>query len=62
MNYQSRWQSPVVWIATLTVLLSQIKAMQDSGFTPVNIAVAVITIAIAFLGALNNPENKDSLS
>lgn len=56
---QKRWNSPIVWAATLGVLLTQVKMMQETGFTTVNVVVALITVAIAFLGALNNPENKE---
>lgn len=55
---QNRWDSPVVWIGTLTVALVQMKMLYEGGINWYTISTAVITTVIAFLMSLNNPENK----
>ena len=53
---QNRWKSPVVWIATLTVLGAQIGILSQIPDTNLwAVAAAVVNVAIAFFAALNNP-------
>ena len=53
---QSRWKSPVVWIATLTVLGVQLGILSNiADLTFWHISAAAVEVAIAFFAALNNP-------
>ena len=54
---QNRFLSPVVWASTLGVVLTQLAMINESGINWYSISVAVVTVVIAYLSALNNPTN-----
>ena len=56
----SRWKSPVVWAAVLAVALAQwnlLATMETIGFW--EIGSVVLTLAVSFVAALNNPTEKN---
>ena len=55
----SRWKSPVVWSAVLAVALAQwnlLANLETIGFW--EIGSVVLTLAVSFVAALNNPTEK----
>ena len=59
---QSRWKSPIVWGATLAIILIQLQQLSEkSSITAFDIAIAVVTVGIAFVAALNNPTDAKNL-
>ena len=51
----NRFLSPVVWASTLGVVLTQLAMINETGVNWYTISVAIVTVIIAYLTALNNP-------
>jgi hypothetical protein len=54
---KSKLQSPVVWGVVFTTILAQLEILSKSECNAWTISMAVCTVIIAFLGALNNPND-----
>jgi hypothetical protein len=54
---KTKLQSPVVWATVFTSIVAQLKILEDGEITPIKVTMAVCTVAIAFFGALNNPND-----
>lgn len=54
---KTKLQSPVVWGVVFTTILAQLEVLSKGECNPWTIAMAVCTVIIAFLGALNNPND-----
>lgn len=50
-------QSPVVWGVVFTTILTQLEILSKGTVNGWTIAMSICTVAIAFLGALNNPND-----
>lgn len=53
---KAKFQSPVVWSVLFTTILAQLEMLSKSDVNGWTISMAICTVIIAFLGALNNPE------
>ena len=51
-------QSPVVWGVVFTTILAQLEILSKGEVNFWTISMAICTVIIAFLGALNNPNDK----
>lgn len=54
---KTKLQSPVVWGVVFTTLLAQLEILSKGDTNFWTIAMAICTIVISFLGALNNPND-----
>ena len=52
---KEKMQSPVVWSVVFTTILTQLEMLSNGTVNAWTVAMAVCTVIIAFLGALNNP-------
>ena len=54
---KTKLQSPVVWAVVFTTILAQLESLSNSVVNGWTISMSICTVIIAFLGALNNPDN-----
>jgi hypothetical protein len=54
---KTKLQSPVVWGVVFTTILAQLEILSKGNVNGWTIAMSVCTVIIAFLGALNNPND-----
>lgn len=54
---KAKFQSPVVWSVVFTTILTQLEMLSEGNVNGWTISMAVCTVIIAFLGALNNPDD-----
>jgi hypothetical protein len=53
-------QSPVVWGVVFTTVLAQLEILSKGDVNFWTVSMSICTVAIAFLGALNNPNDPRS--
>ena len=59
---QNRFLSPVVWAAVFGVVLAQLTSLSQKGdVTGWDIAIATVTVILAFFGEINDPTNKTGM-
>lgn len=56
----TKLKSPVVWGVVFTTIMAQLEILSKSAVDFWKIAMAICTVIIAFLGALNNPNDRDN--
>ena len=54
---KEKMQSPVVWSVVFTTILAQLEILSKGECNAWTIAMSACTVIIAFLGALNNPND-----
>lgn len=54
---KTKLQSPVVWGVVFTTILAQLEILSKSEVNVWTVSMAICTVIIAFLGALNNPND-----
>ena len=54
---KEKLQSPVVWSVVFTTILAQLEMLSNSSVNGWTVSMAICTVIIAFLGALNNPND-----
>lgn len=54
---KQKLQSPVVWGVVFTTTLTQLEMLSKGECNGWTIAMSICTVIIAFLGALNNPND-----
>lgn len=54
---KEKMQSPVVWSVVFTTILAQLEMLSNGTVNAWTVAMAVCTVIISFLGALNNPND-----
>ena len=55
---KTKLTSPFVWGVVFTTILAQLEILSQSEVNVWTVSMAVCTVIIAFLGALNNPNDK----
>lgn len=56
-----RLKSPVLWSTVIIVAQDRLSILEQTGFSPRNIAVGIVMICLTALSALNNPADRDRL-
>lgn len=54
---KTKLQSPVVWGVVFTTVLAQLESLSKGAVNGWTIGMSLCTVIIAFLGALNNPND-----
>lgn len=57
---KEKLKSPVVWGVVFTTILAQLEILSKTTVDGWKIAMSACTVIIAFLGALNNPNDRNN--